>query len=154
MKIYLLLGKNNETKLGTKIKILVINHVPEVNLGSYEAFFQSDGHDFEIFNFSSEENPPSLDKFNALWVMGGPMNVWEEDRYPWLIKEKLFIKSELKSQLKSLQEEFIENADTFKPELLFSEHHLTPRHSQGNENGHQRVPWRKSRHIYLLFSRW
>ena len=25
--------------------------------------------------------------------MGGPMNVWEEDRYPWLIKEKLFIKN-------------------------------------------------------------
>ena len=71
----------------------MINHVPEVNLGSYEAFLQSDGHDFEIFNFSSEENPPSLDKFDALWVMGGPMNVWEEDRYPWLIKEKLFIKN-------------------------------------------------------------
>ena len=71
----------------------MINHVPEVNLGSYEAFFHSDGHDFEIFNFSSEENPPRLGKFDALWVMGGPMNVWEEDRYPWLIKEKLFIKN-------------------------------------------------------------
>jgi len=42
----------------------------------------------------------------------------------WL-KEKLFIKSQLKSQLKSLQEEFIENAATFKPELLFSEHHYS-----------------------------
>ena len=71
----------------------MINHVPEVNLGSYETFFHSDGHDFEIFNFSSKENPPSFDKFDALWVMGGPMNVWEEDRYPWLIKEKLFIKN-------------------------------------------------------------
>ena len=71
----------------------MINHVPEVNLGSYEAFFHSDKHDFEIFNFSSLENPPSTDKFHALWVMGGPMNVWEEDRYPWLIKEKLFIKN-------------------------------------------------------------
>ena len=82
-----------ETKLGAKIKILVINHVKEVNLGSYEAFFHSDKHDFEIFNFSSLENPPSANKFHALWVMGGPMNVWEEDRYPWLIKEKLFIKN-------------------------------------------------------------
>ncbi len=25
--------------------------------------------------------------------MGGPMNVWEENRYPWLVKEKLFIKN-------------------------------------------------------------
>ena len=71
----------------------MINHVPQVNLGSYEAFFRSDKHDFEIFNFSSLKSPPSTDKFHALWVMGGPMNVWEEDRYPWLIKEKLFIKN-------------------------------------------------------------
>ena len=52
-----------------------------------------DRHDFESFNFSSLKNPPPADKFDALWVMGGPMNVWEEDRYPWLIKEKLFIKN-------------------------------------------------------------
>ena len=25
--------------------------------------------------------------------MGGPMNVWEENRYPWLVQEKLFIKN-------------------------------------------------------------
>ena len=65
----------------------------EVNLGSYEVFFHADKHDFEIFYFSSLQKPPSADKFDALWVMGGPMNVWEEDRYPWLIKEKLFIKN-------------------------------------------------------------
>ena len=39
------------------------------------------------------KNPPPDYKFDALWVMGGPMNVWEEDRYPWLTKEKLFIKN-------------------------------------------------------------
>ena len=71
----------------------MINHVPEVNLGSYQAFFESDKHHFKIFNFSSQKTPPLSDDFDALWVMGGPMNVWEEDRYPWLIKEKLFIKN-------------------------------------------------------------
>jgi GMP synthase-like glutamine amidotransferase len=39
------------------------------------------------------KNPPSADEYDALWVMGGPMNVWEENRYPWLVKEKLFIKN-------------------------------------------------------------
>ena len=89
---HLLLIRKRETKLGAKIKILVISHVPEVNLGSYEAFFQADKHDFEIFSFSSLKDPPSTEKFDALWVMGGPMNVWEENRYPWLVQEKLFIK--------------------------------------------------------------
>ena len=75
------------------MKILVINHVPEVDLGSYEEFISSDGHYFERFYFSSLTKPPSADKYDALWVMGGPMNVWEENRYPWLVQEKLFIKN-------------------------------------------------------------
>ena len=71
----------------------MINHVPEVDLGSYEEFFNSDKHEFERYYFSSSRTPPSVDEFDALWVMGGPMNVWEEEKYPWLIQEKLFIKN-------------------------------------------------------------
>ena len=36
---------------------------------------------------------PSCENFDALWVMGGHMNVWEEKKYPWLISEKAFIKN-------------------------------------------------------------
>ena len=71
----------------------MINHVPEVDLGSYEELFKSDKYEFERFYFSSLRTPPSTDEFDALWVMGGPMNVWEEDKYPWLIQEKRFIKN-------------------------------------------------------------
>ena len=53
----------------------------------------SDRHNFERFCFASLKNPPSVDEYDALWVMGGPMNVWEENRYPWLVKEKIFIKN-------------------------------------------------------------
>ena len=53
----------------------------------------SDRHNFERFYFASLKNPPSVDEYDALWVMGGPMNVWEEKRYPWLVKEKIFIKN-------------------------------------------------------------
>ena len=38
------------------------------------------------------ESPPPLDGFDALWVMGGPMDVWQEDQHPWLISEKALIK--------------------------------------------------------------
>ena len=40
----------------------------------------------------------------------------------WL-KEKLFLKSEIKKQFKSLQEELIPNQPPHIPKLLFSEHH-------------------------------
>ena len=35
---------------------------------------------------------PLMDNFDGLWVMGGPMDVWEEEKYPWLVNEKSFIK--------------------------------------------------------------
>jgi hypothetical protein len=38
------------------------------------------------------EELPLIDNYDALWVMGGPMDVWEEEKYPWLCDEKNFIK--------------------------------------------------------------
>ena len=40
----------------------------------------------------------------------------------WL-KEKLFLKSELKSKLKDIQKEINNNEDSYIPEILFAEHH-------------------------------
>ena len=37
------------------------------------------------------EELPSLDNFDWLTVMGAPQHAWEEDRYPWLVREKKFI---------------------------------------------------------------
>ncbi len=42
----------------------------------------------------------------------------------WL-KEKLFLKSVLKREFKSIQEELVPNLETFCPEFLFSEHHFS-----------------------------
>ena len=30
---------------------------------------------------------PALDTFDALWVLGGVMQVWETDKYPWFVDE-------------------------------------------------------------------
>ena len=34
----------------------------------------------------------NLSKFDAMLCMGGPMDTWREDSYPWLINEKKKIK--------------------------------------------------------------
>ena len=31
---------------------------------------------------------PDLNVYDAMWVMGGPMNVWDIEKYPWLEQEK------------------------------------------------------------------
>ncbi len=41
---------------------------------------------------AGDEPIPPLDGYDALWVMGGPMDVWEEDRHPWLGPEKAAIR--------------------------------------------------------------
>ena len=52
-----------------------------------------DNHEVEVFNISTNSPLPKYENFDALWVMGGHMNVWEEQKYPWLIPEKSFIKN-------------------------------------------------------------
>ena len=34
----------------------------------------------------------NLEKFDGMFCMGGPMDTWMEDDYPWLIDEKKKIK--------------------------------------------------------------
>ncbi|MHC4266709.1 MAG: type 1 glutamine amidotransferase [Planctomycetota bacterium] len=41
--------------------------------------------------FFSNESLPSIDNFDWLIVMGGPMGVYDEKEYPWLVDEKRFI---------------------------------------------------------------
>ena len=35
-----------------------------------------------------EKIPKNLNQFDAMLCMGGPMDTWMEDKYPWLIDEK------------------------------------------------------------------
>ena len=39
-----------------------------------------------------EKIPKDLNKFDAMFCMGGPMDTWMEKKYPWLIEEKESIK--------------------------------------------------------------
>jgi GMP synthase-like glutamine amidotransferase len=38
------------------------------------------------------DTPPAVTDFDWLIVMGGPMNIYQHDRYPWLIHEKALIR--------------------------------------------------------------
>ncbi len=45
--------------------------------------------------FDQDINYPLFSDFDWLLIMGGPMGVYEEDKYPWLIEEKKFIKESI-----------------------------------------------------------
>ena len=68
------------------MKVLVIQHVEDESLGYIEDILPDFGIDFEIVRMFEGEDLPNMDEFDVLIVLGGPMNVYEEDRYPYLIR--------------------------------------------------------------------
>ena len=56
-----------------------------------DTYREEDGVEWHPIELDEGESIPSLDKFDSLWVMGGPMDVWEEKEHPWLVNEKAAI---------------------------------------------------------------
>ncbi len=79
-----------ETK-GPIMKILVLQHAAVEHPGIFRDFLREDGHSWHVVELDEGEVAPPLDGFDALWVMGGPMDVWQEDEFPWLKEEKRLI---------------------------------------------------------------
>ena len=73
------------------MRVHYLQHVPFENLGSMENYFLSRGYQISSTKLYSEENFPGLEDFDWLIIMGGPMGVYDEDRFPWLKNEKRFI---------------------------------------------------------------
>jgi GMP synthase-like glutamine amidotransferase len=74
------------------MRILVLQHAKPEHPGAFRRYLAGDGHEWLAVELDAGETPPSLDGFDALWVMGGPMDVWEEDKHPWLAGEKALIR--------------------------------------------------------------
>lgn len=73
-------------------RLLVLKHVEAEHPGVFGSMMEEDGISIEAIEIHAGESIPPLDRYDALWVMGGPMDVWEEDRYPWLRAEKAAIR--------------------------------------------------------------
>lgn len=73
------------------LRIHYFQHVPFEGLGSIEAWVRSAGHQISVTRFYAGEHPPPVNLIDWLIIMGGPMSINEEGRYPWLAEEKAFI---------------------------------------------------------------
>ncbi|MHB8118510.1 MAG: type 1 glutamine amidotransferase [Methanothrix sp.] len=74
------------------MKIHYLQHVPFEDLANIEAWAKSHGHDLTCTRLFSDEALPEIAHFDWLIIMGGPMNIYENDKYPWLEREKEFIR--------------------------------------------------------------
>jgi GMP synthase-like glutamine amidotransferase len=74
------------------MKILVFQHVAVEHPGSFRDVISRQGHSMHQVELDEGDSIPSLADFDALLVMGGPMDVWEEDKHAWLKAEKAAIR--------------------------------------------------------------
>lgn len=73
-------------------RILVFQHLRIEHPGIFRDFFKEDGIESTIVELDEGDQIPDLKDYDALWVMGGPMDVWEEAEHPWMIDEKAAIR--------------------------------------------------------------
>lgn len=73
------------------MKIHYLQHVPFEGLASIETWALAHGHSLSSTRFFAGESLPQVQDFDWLIIMGGPMNIDEEEKYFWLTGEKRFI---------------------------------------------------------------
>ncbi len=73
------------------MRMLVFQHHVLEHPGVFREFLAEDGVEWDAVQLQDGEAIPALGDYDALWVLGGPMDVWEEDLYPWLVAEKAAI---------------------------------------------------------------
>jgi GMP synthase-like glutamine amidotransferase len=85
------------------MRIHCFQHVSFENPGSIKEWAEGNGHvmDYTLF-FQGDHVFPEMDDFDILLVMGGFMNVDEEEQFPWLKTEKAFILQAIKKGKKCI----------------------------------------------------
>lgn len=63
-------------------------HVPFEGPGLFEDWFRSRGMELRTWKLFRENTLPEPEKVDFLLLMGGPMNIYEYGRYPFLKREK------------------------------------------------------------------
>lgn len=80
-----------------KLRIHCIQHVDFEGIGYIKSWARINNHTLSYSLLYEKEKYPKQEDFDWLIIMGGPMNIYEESRYPWLVGEKLFIKKTIES---------------------------------------------------------
>jgi GMP synthase - Glutamine amidotransferase domain len=79
------------------MRLLLLKHFSFDDASVLLTWAKDRGCPAEVFEPPSGQPFPPVGSFDLLVVLGGPMSVTEEDRHPWLIREKAFLKEAIRS---------------------------------------------------------
>jgi len=84
------------------VAVLIIKNIITEGPGTIEDFLRKEDFSFKVVELSSGEVPPSLEDFNSLVIMGGPMGVYDIGQYPHLRIESRIIREAINRDMKVL----------------------------------------------------
>src|ERR1051325_8038062 len=73
------------------MRLHYFQHVAFEDLAEIEVWARQNHHTVTATRLYRNEPLPGLGDLDALVVLGGPMNIYEEEEYPWLVEEKRLI---------------------------------------------------------------
>jgi GMP synthase-like glutamine amidotransferase len=84
------------------MRIHYFQHVPFEGLGNIENWIKSKKYELSATRFYAADPLPELGEIDWLIIMGGPMGVYDDKKYPWLTAEKSFIEAAIRAGKKVL----------------------------------------------------
>lgn len=84
------------------MSVLIIKNIAAEGPGTIADHLQTEQIPYTVVDMSRREPVPDLNSFSQLVIMGGPMAVYEMDRYPWLREEAELIERAIASGKKVL----------------------------------------------------
>lgn len=80
------------------MRLHYIQHNPFEDLANIALWAEDSGHEISGTKIFAGERLSERADFDILLVLGGEMNIYEEDKYPWLKEEKRFIRKVMDSE--------------------------------------------------------
>lgn len=77
------------------MRLLILQHARTEHAGRFRKMLARENIPVTALVVPEITNWPAPETFDALWVLGGAAQVWEQDRYPWLAPETAFIRAAL-----------------------------------------------------------
>lgn len=84
------------------LRIHYLQHAHFEGLGYIETWANENKHILTATKLYEDVRFPELTNFDCLIVLGGPMSVYDEDKFSWLTHEKLFIRKSIEDGKKVL----------------------------------------------------
>ena len=86
------------------MKILILQHIECETPGYIKDLMIADGFNLTTIELNKNEKIPNdIDQYDGMLCMGGPMDTWMIEKYPWIIEEK----ERLKEFIIDLQKPFL-----------------------------------------------